>query len=731
VNYRVAAALARIGAFCGLLVVPSVAFAQLKCENTDTEKQIRSVSFTGNTTFTDDELATHIITTPTDRWRKLFRKVIGTERCIRPGLLTADALRLRTFYIDQGFPRARVDTSMSVSGEWADIAFRISEGEPVMIDSVTLVGIRELGLGDDLVGKLNSRKGNRYSEALVRTDVDTIEARMRNTGYPLGVVLPRSDSVGANAWDVTLRANPGPRSRIGAIRITHSAVDNSPPIIDTTVIKSILRFSSGDIYSERALYESQRQFYRVGNFLTAQITPVFDSTRTDTLVDVDVVVVEDLMHLFSIEPGYGTLDCLRTRMDYTDKAFLKGLNRLDVSGQISKLGWANPWPGARDVCRKFLQDDDVASDSVNYNATVTLTRPVTLHGGLLPSFSAYRERRGGYKAYLRTTKIGGSVALSKSLTRTIVSQATYNLEYGHTNAAETVLCFLFQACDAQTREQLTGQDKRLAVVGLSASRDLRNFTDSASRGTALHIDLRTASPYIGSDTSLSFRKGFIDGSWYTRLVGAGVLAARFRAGVVGGGVATSGVRLPPPQERLYTGGETSIRGYGQNELGPLIYATEDPNIVTALAAVTTDTARLRILQDARKRVIPAGGNAMYVGNLEYRLPGPLLPTLQTILFVDAGKLWTRGLDDAGQGTKWTPGIAFKYFSPVGPIQVNFGYNRYQRPDGPVYLDQGVGSQLVCLSGSTLSGQCAPIAALRPPNKWYKRITLTVAFPPDF
>ena len=735
-NQRSTAALVRFAAFCGLLVAPSVAVAQLRCEQ-DSDKQIRRVTFEGNAQFTDAALAEHIIATPTDPTRRVLR-IIGTKRCLRPGLLASDANRLRLFYLDEGFREARIDTATTTDGKWVDALFRISEGQPDLVGSAAINGIASISLGDDLAGKLNSRAGSRYSPLRVLADIDTIEARLRNSGYPLAVVLQevQGPDTATHRAMVTLDVSPGPLTRIGRIAIVDTGVNNRAPVLAQQVIRDVLRFGEGDVYRERALYESERQFYRVGNFLSAEITSDTSHVRKDSLVDVTVRVLEDLMHIVTAEPGFGTLDCLRGRVEYTDKAFLGGLNKLEVSGQLSKIGWAKPtqWPGIRDLCRNQLINDEISSSVVNYNATIRVTRPVTLRGGLLPSFSAYRERRGAYKAYLRTTKIGGVVSLSKSLTRSIVGQASYNLEYGNTAAEQTVYCFFFRACDEATQEQFK-TDKRLAILGLSFSRDRRDFADSTTRGTSLRLDLRTSQPVpiVGSATSLSFNKAVIDGSWYHRAIGSSVLAFRVRGGLIGGGLAFAGGRLPPPQERLYTGGETSVRGFSQNELGPLIYVTDD---TTGLgAAFSGGTFGTDTLQSLRMRVIPAGGNSMYVANMEYRLRGPFLPTLQTILFVDVGKLWTQGGEGGREKPKWTPGVAFRYFSPVGPIQVNVGYNAYARPAGPVYYDKGVetGASLACLSGAIpgFPGTCQPAIAILQPKTFLRRLKISIAFPPDF
>jgi hypothetical protein len=122
---------------------------------------------------------------------------------------------------------------------------------------------------------------------------------------------------------------------------------------------------------------------------------------------------------------------------------------------------------------------------------------------------------------------------------------------------------------------------------------------------------------------------------------------------------------------------------------------------------------------------------MAVGNVELRVPGPILKELQTVFFVDVGALSTEGIRTIGERqARWTPGIAFKYFSLIGPVQFNIGYNRYEYPVGPVYLNQGPGTdRLTCLSGED-AGVCQPTFALLP-RKGLRKLTFTIALPPDF
>ena len=82
--------------------------------------------------------------------------------------------------------------------------------------------------------------------------------------------------------------------------------------------------------------------------------------------------------------------------------------------------------------------------------------------------------------------------------------------------------------------------------------------------------------------------------------------------------------------------------------------------------------------------MPVGGNSLFVANVDYRLRDPFLPDLlQYTLFVDVGSVWNRHTQSDFGGAKlyWTPGLGLRVFTPVGPIQINAGYNGYGTEKG--------------------------------------------------
>jgi len=88
------------------------------------------------------------------------------------------------------------------------------------------------------------------------------------------------------------------------------------------------------------------------------------------------------------------------------------------------------------------------------------------------------------------------------------------------------------------------------------------------------------------------------------------------------------------------------------------------------------------------RRIPVGGNTLSVFNLELRIRDPFFPDLiQYVPFVDAAELFTEGGTNISNIRRLfvTPGMGVRYFSPIGPIQGNVGYNPTKTRAGQAFF----------------------------------------------
>jgi outer membrane protein insertion porin family/translocation and assembly module TamA len=144
-----------------------------------------------------------------------------------------------------------------------------------------------------------------------------------------------------------------------------------------------------------------------------------------------------------------------------------------------------------------------------------------------------------------------------------------------------------------------------------------------------------------------------------------------------------------------------------------------------------------------QRSIPAGGNALLVGNLELQVRSPIYPSLFGLaVFTDAGQVWNRGRNAGGglSGLRFTPGAGVRVRSPFGAIRVDLGYNPYAAPEGSaLYITQGAPADrvLYCVSPGNgipvtngvqtpAPGQRCP-ASYRPPSSrsFFRRLNPSI------
>jgi len=670
-------------------VLPAAARGQeVECDKKG-ETEVRSLAFDGNRTFSDDELSASVLTTPSSFTRRHF-KFFGARRCYPDVGLKPDVDALKALYQNNGFYKTTVDTVVKlVSPRVVDVVFRIDEGQPLMIDSLTITGLDSVPNPESIVHDLQMRVGGRFGLLLLFTDIDSINARLRNAGYPRADILKsyrtHPDQLRA---EVDLDVSTGPRTRIGTIAIERTGVKNKPAQIDSAVVLRLLGFGSGNWYSDRALADAQRNLYNVGAYRHVGIALDTTAQPNDSVANVLIDLREDLMRQVDLEEGWATLDCFRVNAQYTDKNFLDAGHHLELTGRVSKLGYGAPTSSraTRNLCyRSLLDQDSLASSKLNYYTGATVREPTLFGTHWVPSYSLYTERRGDWKAYLRTTEVGGQFTATRNVGIGMPFRVGYTFEVGRTLAQPAVLCAQFSRCD------LAGQadvQKRLRLAIANASLQ-RVRTDNAVEPTSGYViggEVRGAATAIGSDPSLQFLKGTADGSWYHTLHSRVVFAGRLRGGIISGGAAhDSAARLPPPQERLFAGDATSVRGFQQNELGPLVYLMNRGDIDSLPRGESTYVFVAKPNVPAF-RSIPVGGNLLFVLNAELRVRDPFFPALlEYVPFLDAGAVQQVGHNLNPGKLSYTPGLGIRVFSPIGPIQLNAGYNPYGGRPGTAYF----------------------------------------------
>ena len=95
-----------------------------------------------------------------------------------------------------------------------------------------------------------------------------------------------------------------------------------------------------------------------------------------------------------------------------------------------------------------------------------------------------------------------------------------------------------------------------------------------------------------------------------------------------------------------------------------------------------------------------GGAAVLEGNLELRVPF-FLEKLRAAAFVDFGQVWRDARSARLSDVVFTPGFGLRYFSAIGPVRIDVGYN----PQDAERLT--VVTTKVCAAGRLPGTPCTP------------------------
>ena len=251
-------------AFAFLAATPLVsAGAQdIECERGDLE--VMQLNFEGNHALSDAELARAIVTTPSSWARRFLHLPFTTKHCLDRAELPNDRVRLVILYRRRGFPRVKVDTAVKLLAPGAvSVTFTIAEGPPMILRGFALRGLDSVPEGARLARSINIREGMRFDRTVMDTAANSIRERLHNNGYPRAVAdnhyIVNDSSL--SGWD-TLTVSPGPRTRIGGIKIDVTPMTGKKQQIPARIVSKIMGLDSGQLYRESEILDAQRAIAR-------------------------------------------------------------------------------------------------------------------------------------------------------------------------------------------------------------------------------------------------------------------------------------------------------------------------------------------------------------------------------------------------------------------------------------------------------------------------------------
>jgi outer membrane protein insertion porin family/translocation and assembly module TamA len=586
-----------------------------------------------------------------------------------PRTLAVDLLRLRLFYHQRGFREARVALDTTRAGNGIHVLFRITEADPVVVLSVQVEGAGELGAA--ITRDLPLRAGEPLSLVNFEATRDTLITRLANRGYAAADVLanyliPANDPYRA---EVEYQLIPGPLTRFGEIEIT--GLDR----VSARVVERMLTFREGDLYSRQALLRSQRNLFNLEVFRHAEIITTVPA-EADTVLPVRVQVNEGDLNRIRVGVGLSTSDFLNAEGRWISRNFLGRARRLEVRGRVSNIVAEplRPLPGFEGCTGIYC--DSAGSIAADFSQPWFFDSENTLGAGL------FLERFTLPGLYVRTSR-GGYLSLSRTFGRGGVATIGYRPELTQLESdGDLIFCVNFTVCEEREIDVLRSAHW-LAPLALSVGIDRSNSLFSPTGGYVLRLDGEYAARETGSEFDYIRLLG--EASVYHDPFRGVVIATRLRPGWARAvGAPGSGLGLHP-QKRFFGGGSNSVRGFAQYRLGPKLLTIGDGRILADTAGFRPgctpqeingglcDVADLAERSPNEFDVRPVGGALLLEGNVEARFP-IWSDRVRGAAFLDFGQVW-RSADELDLGgLAWTPGFGIRYFSPIGPIRIDIGYN---------------------------------------------------------
>ena len=507
----------------------------------------------------------------------------------------------------------------------------------------------------------------------------------------------------ADRATASVLAVPGPRVVVDTVIVQGAAN------LGAGAARQQLTFREGDILRRSRLVESQRNLYglELVQFASVAVAPdslqraAGDSTRATVIVN----VAEAPVHQIDAALGYGHVECGRAEVRWVNRSFGGGARRLSLSGAVSKLG-VGLETVQNSLCGAFQESDPIVAEGIDYRFTGSLTQPYFLSPNNRLTLTLYADRVSEPLIYRREAE-GGQISLARRLGARTFLTPDVEIVRAKTLASPALYCVTFQVCEPATIDSLA-VSRWLNLVGATLNHDATDNPRNPTNGVRLASGLHWASAALGSD--VRYLRFTADGSLTRTLRPDWVGAIALRLGNFFRSASLDPTRnFLPPEERFFAGGQSTVRGFSRNALGPGVY-------------VTSDTLDDGAYDQSTARFIPVGGTSLAVASAEVRFPSPFLADLLRLaVFVDAGNVGMGNFWDLDRAAwRITPGAGLRMSTPVGPVRLDLGYNPHGPRTEPLYFaDPDTGTL------TKLLDQFTP----EPPSFWQRlRLHLAVGQP---
>ena len=577
---------------------------------------IRQIHLIGNVSYTEERLLELF-----DSSEPVWYDILGNTGKYSKLQLSGDLEKLRTFYLNRGFLKFRIDAAqvaLSADREGIYVTVHINEGWRFVVREVSISGIFIVPQ-KELASLLTLQAGEYFSSAKAQESGKLLTDRLGEAGYSFAKVNPVTD-LDEEKGEVAINffVDPGHRVYVRRINIAGNHITQDE------VLRRELRQLESSWLSTPKVERSKRRLQRL---------PYIDSVEiqqnrvpgTDDQVDLMVNVTERLAGNFTVGAGFSSGSGLTLSAGVEQENFLGTGNRVGLHFDNSatsarySFDFFNPYYTINGVGRSFGLS----------------TRSVDTEDGELRSQYESRDFLG-YLSY------GIPVADDSKFTFSTRFQRI-NFDVG-SNTARKIQDFLVDHdADCVYVDKIRPENLRncdvsyynLTMIGSFAfdTRDRSLFTRD---GTLWQVSALSTLPGSGLEYyTLSYQQ-----EEYLPLTDDVTFSVKSEAAYGDGYGGTSDL---PFSQKFVLGGSRTVRGYEANTLAPL---DEFGN--------------------------PFGGNLKLALTFELTFPIPIFDesNVNTVMFFDSGYVFEELEDVDPSQIRGSLGIGLSWLSPLGGISMS-------------------------------------------------------------
>lgn len=551
-----------------------------------------------------------------------LKKVIETRssgflRPWRPGylrsdILAADLSALEVFYREAGYHDVKIDFELTAAekDDELNLTINITEGKLSHIEKLKMTWKNGAQLGSDSEGS-----------ALLSTLPQIAE------GDPFQLPIIQAERTRL-ANDLESKGYPNAQVGLTTDEASHTVdLEMDPGVrvrvgrifiagntsVSDRLVRRELQFNSGEALVPERLRSSEQALFRTGYFRSVEIRPA-DGAVDEEVEDISVVVSE--RDTGSIELG----------------AAVNSEDGLHLFGQ---LGQRNLGGTGRSVVMGldgFFKSGSRLFDAGN--ARIVFSEPHVFDSDAEWLNEAFAQYSIDFIDPFSYDRVGGSTSLRYPLTEKFFASFGLTAYYEH----------LFDVAPDVILGPDDSGNSYFSFLHTQLDFDRRDNPYNPRDGYRTVFQARFNSQALGADAD--FGALYLQQSFYQPLGKRLVWANNFRANYLR---PFSDTEVVPLSQRIYLGGRNSLRGFSLYSIGP---RGELGNIV--------------------------GGDSSV--NVNSELQYDLADNIVGVFFVDLGQAF---LLEEGEFTgdtlevedlRYSPGIGFRYVTPIGPISAEVGFN---------------------------------------------------------